>query len=359
MTIEIELFRSEDYLSVERQPLIPLLREAFEPTLGPRVQQASFRLYLVAIEDSEPVAGYPVLVNLRGSHGYAYVSIIEQGRLLYRHPHTVREIIAVPLQRRLAAAYPSVPHWGFGLVGPGLESLAMVRPTPDVAGRIEIPAGGRRRRVSHIEEIPDPDPPASTLAELGAAERGGGPAGDAVAQPVAVMLRPEAHRGLAYRPYSAEVEEGGFLIGHRHADREHPGRELLEVTEVAAAESTGASLLRFTFTGESFLRLGNLIARRGRDEQILGWYHTHLFAATDTFGLSTVDVQLHLSTFRRPWQVAALVNLDDTERVLRFYRSDGSQLTEMPFWLADGSRPLGISDGQPASAEAPSPVAEP
>jgi hypothetical protein len=52
---------------------------------------------------------------------------------------------------------------------------------------------------------------------------------------------------------------------------------------------------------------------------MLGWYHTHLFAATDDIGLSTIDFRLHFTTFRLPWQIAGLVNLDGQQRVLRFY----------------------------------------
>lgn len=152
------------------------------------------------------------------------------------------------------------------------------------------------------------------------------------------------------------MEEGGFVIGHRHADQGRPRRHLLEVTAIVPAQSTGASLLRFTFTGESFLRLGDLLASRGRGEIILGWYHTHLFAATPSFGLSTIDVRLHTSTFRRAWQVAALINLDEDHRVLRFYRSDGDHLAEAPFWVAG---PPATAHSEPSQAGPPATVAEP
>ncbi|HET9895634.1 MAG TPA: JAB N-terminal domain-containing protein [Streptosporangiaceae bacterium] len=340
MTVQVELYRSADYIGPEHQPLVPLLRDAFEAILGRSLERASFMLNLYAIDDDEPLAGHPTLVNLRGSHGYTHVSIVDQGKLIYQHPHPVREIIATPLQRRLRTEFPEVGHWGYGLVGPGLENLMMIRPTPDIAGRIDIPAGQGRRRGVHVEELPDPDPPASSLAELHAvnpARPRGGPASNLGDEPVAIVLSRSAHRSLTQREFSGEVEEGGFLIGHRHADRRCPGRALLAVTAAVPAQSTGASLLRFTFTGESFLRLGDLIAGRGRDEQILGWYHTHLFPATPGFGLSTVDVQLHMSTFRRKWQVAALLNLNEWHRVLRFYRTDADGMTEAPFWVAEPS----------------------
>jgi hypothetical protein len=359
MTVQVELFRSDDYGDPEHLPLAPLLREVFQTILQRPLPRARFLLSLLAVDDSEPLPGLPTLVNLRGSHGYANVSIIDDGVVVYQHPHTVREIVAEPLQRWLRLEYPDVPHWGFGLVGPGLEKLAMVRPTPAVEGRVDIRSDGRRRRAAHVEELPDPEPPPNTLMGLNVADPdhpSGGPGDDPDAEPVGIVLSPTANEVLTGHEFSLEVEEGGFVIGHLHLDRDHPGRHLLEVTAVVPAQSTGASLLRFTFTGESFLRLSDLIARRGRDEHILGWYHTHLFAATPDFGLSTVDVKLHTSTFRRKWQVAALLNLGTEGRVLRFYRADGDRLTEAPFWVAEPAATGGSATGP---AGPPATVTEP
>jgi proteasome lid subunit RPN8/RPN11 len=359
VSVQVELFRTTDYVGREHLPLAPLLREVFEEILGRPLPQAKFVLSLRGVDDSDPLPGHPTMVNLRPSHGYAHVSIVEHGLVIYRHPHTVREIVAEPLQRRLRETFPDVDHWGFGLTGPGLEQLPMVRPTPSVSGSWDIPAGMRRRRSSHIEELPDPEPPPGKLAALGVAdpaEPSGGPLDNPGGQPVAVVLGRDTYLALMRHDFSADVEEGGFIIGHRHADSDNPGRELLEVTAFVPAESTGASMLRFTFTGESFLRLGDLVARRQRDEHILGWYHTHLFAATPEFGLSTVDVRLHMSTFRRTWQVAALLNIDDDGRVLRFYRSGGEVMAEAPYWIADSAAPGGAPP--PGGARPPPEPAE-
>ena len=66
----------------------------------------------------------------------------------------------------------------------------------------------------------------------------------------------------------------------------------------------------------------------------MGWYHTHLFRATDDEGLSTVDVQMHHTTFKRPWQVAGLLNIGLSsgaeERVLRFYVGHGRSMAPCP-----------------------------
>jgi hypothetical protein len=357
--VEVELYRSEDYVRGRRQPLLPLLREVFEPLLGP-ISNARIVLTLLGVEDTQPLGGSPEMVNLRGSHGYAQVSVYDESGLVYRHPHTLREMVGRPLQRQLRVQHPDVDHWGYSLVGPGLEGVALIRPVPYVHEQTDIGGRIRRRPVPQVEEIPPPEPPPSSLAELHvpagqSPEREPAGVDDPDREPFAAVLTPAAHEDLARHEFSAEVEEGGFLIGHVHRDTEVPGRRLLEVTSVVTAERTGASLLQFTFTGESFLRLADLMARRGRDERILGWFHTHLFSATPRFGLSSVDVELHTSTFRQPGQLAALVNLGAAGRLLRIYRSvesgdggDGGDgaggvrsatgkraaLVEAPYWVA-------------------------
>ena len=42
-------------------------------------------------------------------------------------------------------------------------------------------------------------------------------------------------------------------------------------------------------------------------------------------GLSSIDVDLHMATFQRPWQVAALINLRRRSRLLRFYGRGDTQ----------------------------------
>jgi proteasome lid subunit RPN8/RPN11 len=342
MSVEVEIYRAPDYISVGRLPLAPLLNEVFEPLLGRDLTDAQFVLHLSAIEETEPIPGCPVMVNLRNSHGYGQVTIIMGGRVIYQHPHALSEIVAAPLQHALGTRLPDVDEWGFALVGQGLEDLSRVRPVPRVAGGVHIAGQNQRRRASRVEEIPDPEPPVTTLSQLGVRTPDlpyAGPIdlnGTEPGPPVTLALRPSAYEKLHDGDFSDEVEEGGFVIGHRHRDADNPDRYLLEVTEVVRAESTGASLLRFTFTGESFLRLGDLLARRANHEEILGWYHTHLFSATPEFGLSTIDVRLHTTTFRRPWQVAALVNLGYEGRVLRWYgcQPGGTDLREIPYWVA-------------------------
>lgn len=345
MSIEVELFSAPGYSRAGRLPLAPFLRESLRGVLGEVVDRARFRLSLHRVEDGSVLGGRPSLANLRPGHGYVTVTVTIDDRVVYRHPHTVGELIGRPLQRHLAATHPDTDGWGFGLAGPGLEALDLVLPTPELEGQVEITAE-RRRGLPRLQAIPDPEPEPIDLSGLGLdpSGSGGGPAGRRGDDGPVVLIEPETFERFITQEFSREVEEGGFVIGHHRRDPAGDGRDVLMVTEVVPARSTGASLLGLTFTGESFLQVGSLLASRQREERILGWYHTHLFEATDEFGLSSIDVALHQSTFRRSWQVAALINLGATGRVLRFYRSlpqgeaADPAMALMPYWVTDAGR---------------------
>ncbi len=332
MSLQVDLFRSDDYVRYGKLDLLPLLLAFFEPLIGEPLADARFRLVFLPLDDPGVLAGPPSVVNLRSSHGYVQVYIVRGGRLLYRHPHPVREIIGRQLQQILAQREPAETHWGFGIRGPDMDGIALVRPVPEIAHGVDVHTGARRIPLFHLEEVAEPEPPEATLADLGVDATGADP-GALPASAVSVVLdKAVRHAFVAATPFSAEVEEGGFLAGRVYRDAHRKGGYIVEITAAIQAERTGASMLNFTFTGESFLRIGERISARNRDETLLGWYHTHLFSATDTLGLSTVDVDLHRSTFRRPWQVAALINITETSRVLRFYHNDGETMTRAPYW---------------------------
>jgi len=328
MTIEVDLYRSDDYVRSERIALAPLLRSIFEPLLGVSLVGARIHLAFLPVAEENRLEGDPVVVNLRSGHGYANVRIVRDGVVLYQHPHSVREIVARPLQQLLSAREPDERHWGFGIVGSGLDLGALVRPAPAVEMSVAVQKS--QPRMFHVEEIAEPEPPTATLAGLGMS----GPFDvDGTVTPVLTSETYEAlSSGMAF---SDEVEEGGFLAGHVYTDAERPSRYLVVVTAVIRAERTGASLLHFTFTGESFTRAGDAIARLGRTEVLVGWYHSHLFPASDVLGLSSIDIDLHVDTFRRPWQVAGLVNITGTARLVRFYAANGDGVTQVAYAVSE------------------------
>lgn len=331
MTLEVDLYRSADYVRSHRIPLIPLLRSIFEPLLGESLTGARYRLTFIPVAAGIVLDGKPVMVNLRSGHDWVQVSIIKDGVVLYQHPHSVMEIIARPLQLALARREPDEQHWGFGIVGLGAHEAALVRPRPEVAMSMNLRPGAPRTPLFHVEEVPAPEPRSASLAELGVTDAGDPP----VDADVSVVLSPDAHESLARTmDLSTEVEEGGFLVGRVFGSGERPGAYLVTVTAVIQAERTGASLLHFTFTGDSFTRISEQIARRGKDEELVGWYHTHLFPASDGLGLSPIDMDLHADTFRQPWQVAGLINIADGERIVRFYASGIDGMAQMPYWVS-------------------------
>lgn len=332
MSLKVELFRSDDYVRYGELALLPLLHTFFEPLIGEPLAGARFLLTFLPLDDPRVLPGPPSLVNLRSSHGYVQVHVSHGDRLLYRHPHPLREIIGPQLQKILTEREPTETHWGFGISGQNMDRIALVRPAPQIMHGVDLRSRTRGAPLFHLEEVAEPEPPVSTLSELGADMADGN--GDASPHsPVSVVMsQPVRHAFLVTTPFSTKVEEGGFLAGYVFRDRDQLDCFIVEITHVIPAERTGASMINFTFTGESFLRIGEKISALNTGERLLGWYHTHLFSATDALGLSSVDVDLHRSTFRRPWQVAALINITGASRVLRFYRIDSDTMIRAPYW---------------------------
>lgn len=326
--LQVELFRSDNYERYGELALLPLLRSFFEPLIGEPLNGARFRLVFLRVDDPGVVEGSPSLVNLRSSYGYVQVYIIREGRLIYRHPHPVREIVGPQLQGILLSREPTETHWGFGIRGQGMDDVALVRPAPEVVHSVALKADRHRVPLFQLEEVSEPEPPETTLADLGADNPPGRPD-----SPVSVVIAGSTYEAFVESaPFSLEVEEGGFLAGRVFRESQGTANFIVEITAAIRAERTGASMLNFTFTGESFLRISERIFARQQGEQLLGWYHTHLFPASDTLGLSSVDVDLHRSTFRRPWQVAALINITETGRMLRFYRAEDETMALAPYW---------------------------
>ncbi len=121
--------------------------------------------------------------------------------------------------------------------------------------------------------------------------------------------------GMAFFP---DAETGGFLLGDPFRlpgspeDPGNPGfRWGLDLTHAIRAEATVASRGALVLTGDAWSHAVRYRDRELPEKQIVGWFHTHLFPATDDFGLSRLDIDLHARLLDRPWQVALLVNLGD------------------------------------------------
>ncbi|HLX08022.1 MAG TPA: JAB N-terminal domain-containing protein, partial [Thermoanaerobaculia bacterium] len=226
MSYEVELYRGSDFALAGRIPLFPLLREALSGSVGLDMRRALIRLLLLPVPDEAELDGAPPIYNLMPDYGYGTVRVYEGARLLYRHPHTLRELIAEPLRERLREEYPEVTQWGFLVVGPGLPR-AIVRPTPRVQGLTHVdPYDEGEGPTFRIRRVPDPEPPPAALGTFGLTSRDEATERTAFAK---VLVREEVERDLTERRrFSTDVEEGGFLLGRVYQDREAAGTYLLE-----------------------------------------------------------------------------------------------------------------------------------
>jgi hypothetical protein len=361
MSEVIEVFRSDEYVPDGEIPLAPVLHDVFGEIIGPNSAGVSFDLVFQPLPDVSTVPGEPSLVNLRASHGVVQVRISRDGKLLYQREHPVRELVAARLRELLRARDPAVDHWGYRVTITGQQAVARRRPTPRGQHEVLMAPRTRRRTAFTVEEMPEPPLPTASLAALGAdaepvrtgpqpvVRRMGGAGLGNKADPTATRTPPVGivvpvaivDQLLRTVPFSAELEEGGFLTGNVFSDTNRPGGYLVKVTAVIPAERTGASMSTFTFSGDSFVRINeriesanNRVPRGQPPEMLLGWYHTHLVSTESLPGLSDPDVVLHTSTFLRPWQLAALINIEADGRVLRFYHAEHDPVAKVPHWQA-------------------------
>lgn len=210
---------------------------------------------------------------------------------------------------------------------------AEVRPTPDVAGAIDVDLRYPPRNLPFtIHRVQAPRGKVVDIAEFDIDP-------DQLGS-VTVMVTHEVHELMTkWLPLSEHLEDGGFLLGRIHPVADHPERRFTEITHVTPATNAGASAVHFTFTADSFREVNQILDKRDRGEELVGWYHTHLCSSgrgigADT-GLSDVDVDTHLATFRRSGQVAGLISLSGDLRALRFYSRTGSEIEQCMLWIGD------------------------
>jgi hypothetical protein len=269
------------------------------------------------------------LRNVTPEYGYMTIFLKSGGRMVYRHPHPVVEVISAGLPgwiERAAPGHPPVAAFALRTSDkpPSSQSTpAEIEDSVDAPRAPEAPERRDSRPGFRIRPIEEPPPPLRRRDSFAAAWVED-PKGEPTDPFVRVYVDASVHRELAAsRRFSLDVEEGGFLFGRVYRDEEAKDHYLVEVTRFVAAEHTGASLLHLTFTGESFASMRRQLQSAEGDVRLIGWYHTHLFDATSSLGLSTVDLKLHFTTFRIPWQIAGLLNIDPERdpggRVLRFY----------------------------------------
>lgn len=147
----------------------------------------------------------------------------------------------------------------------------------------------------------------------------------------------EMRQGLTL---SRSVEEGGYILGNVWRVPGTPEKEddpdfrwIVEVTDLLMAQGTVGSPAMLLFTGDSWSRISRRRAKDYADRKLVGWFHTHTFPATDDFGLSGLDQDMHAWYLPKPWQIAILLNIErDGDRTVRCYqRGAEGDLTETLF----------------------------
>ncbi len=376
------------------QLVLPFVRETLGPLIHSHVDQSDIRAVpLPVAQESATDADVLPLSGLRyqtEAFAYVYLRVTAAGRMLYRHPHVLSETVdrglAAWCQEHTGGPQPvafALGHKGPLATMPAIETMATMgarRPAPAVRGSTVLrPAAGRsaRFRIRQVEE-PAPawarrgtfDSAGDFIGNANANAKGGQDQIEAPTGTVRVLVSHDVAALLAStRAFSHELEEGGFLLGrvYRDADRVDIGDDtnrgeaggakggyIAVITDAVVAEHTGASLLHFAFTGDSFAAIKERLHGQA-DKRLMGWYHTHLFPATPSFGLSSIDVQSHFTTFRMPWQLAGLINIDSTDgdtgsesRVLRFYVRDGDTMVRCPHEIVPaGSQAVIVADADP------------
>lgn len=330
MNIPIELYKGAQSEYFGTTPLLTIVQKSMEMILRQRLDKAVFNIQIHGVPDETEVPGLPLVENLIPEYGYLYVRVTMGNYIIYQHPHPLSDIVTHTLQMWLKQNYPDVSHWKFRIALPGIPQQSSMRATPSVENSafVESLAEGEKPAFN-IKRVAEPEPPIQRLANFGMSVQG--PEWNSK---VKVLVTPQLEKDLnQMRSFSPEVEEGGFLVGKLYRDGDNPGGYLLEVIEALPAEQTGASLLHFTFTGDSFAGIKRTLRQHRPNERILGWYHTHLFPATKDFGLSSIDLTLHFGTFTFPWQLAGLINIDGHKRKLRFYTRQGNEMELCSHWV--------------------------
>ena len=160
-----------------------------------------------------------------------------------------------------------------------------------------------------------------------------------------IFMRADVYQALREGIYlSSKVEDGGYILGLPYRQLGSPENEedpefrwLIEMTDVVQAEGAWGKPGSLLFTGETWSQISRRIDRDYPDKKLVSWFHTHLFKATDAFGLSGLDQDLHHRFLTKPWQLAVLLNIDTTgEREVRcFQRGPRGDLIECTFEVFD------------------------
>jgi hypothetical protein len=275
------------------------------------------------------------------------VGLYDLDRLLYTADYTTVDVfgplLTYLIQRRIAdgryraAAGPFRLRVEAQVEGGDMQIFALLPDDAPIEGVFPLPVPRRGGPRTTFQLVTQHRFAPRTLADFGATYSVGPELGGRHR----LIWQPEAYRALMQtQPVSDTVEVGGYLVGQVYQQADAPETLLVEVQQVLAAVGTQASAALLLFTGDSWSMLRRRLAGELQGLRLVGWWHTHLFPATDSFGLSGLDETLHRQFFSSPWHFAALLNVSPAQgRVLRCYQPDDKKLLQESSYMVMGQRP--------------------
>ncbi|MDM8515091.1 hypothetical protein QUF76_02740 [Desulfobacterales bacterium HSG16] len=211
----------------------------------------------------------------------------------------------------------------------------------DVEGVFRLPQLSKtRKRTKFRKIVPEPFPVRDFTYYSHTQTAGRGRPGEN-----RIIMKTDVYHALLEKiEFSKDIEMGGFLAGYPFRQPNSPENEddpeyrwQVEITDLIEAEGAWGKPLSLLFTGDTWSRSRIRMDKDFKGKELVSWFHTHLFRATDDFGLSGWDIDLHERFLTRPWQVAVLVNIGKNgDREVRcFQRWVGGELDECLFEVID------------------------
>lgn len=214
----------------------------------------------------------------------------------------------------------------------------------EVEGVFRLPPLEKNRERTKFRKVAPPPLPQRDLSTFGPKRRHGrGKEGQG-----RVMMHEAVYRALSEDLYlNPRKEDGGYLVGHPFRQPGSPEKEddpefrwHLEISDAIQVEGAWGQAGLLLFTGDSWSMVNQRLDKEYPDKKLIGWFHTHLFKATDEFGLSGLDQDLHRRFLTRPWQVAVLINIaiDGSREVRCFQRGLDGNLEECLFEVLEAEK---------------------
>ena len=206
----------------------------------------------------------------------------------------------------------------------------------EVENAFQLPKRETQRKRIAFKRVPSPPLETTQRADFGESVR----MGRGKKFGGTVLMHSQVYRDLLEITLSEKVENGGYLLGVPHRNLRSPKSEddpkfkwTIEITDIIQAHGAHGSPGLLLFNGDCWSEMRRTASRDHPDKKLVSWFHTHLFAASDDFGLSGLDQDLHRQFFPKPWQVAILINIDaQSEREVRcFQRGPEGDLVECRF----------------------------